>query len=225
MRVLLIEDEVRLAETVRRGLVAEGMLVDVAHDGDQGLFAAQTQGYDVIVLDIMLPKRNGYDVCRDLRRSEIWTPVLILTAKDGEYDEVDAFDLGADDYLTKPFSFVVLVARLRSLVRRGAPERPTLLVAGDLSLDPATREVLRAGQAVSLTPREFGLLQYLLRHRGDVLSKTEILDNVWDLHYDGADNVVEVYVGYLRRKIDTPFGRSAIETIRGAGYRLAGDGG
>ncbi|MAS54203.1 MAG: response regulator transcription factor [Actinobacteria bacterium] len=225
MRVLLIEDEVRLAETVRRGLVAEGMLVDVAHDGDQGLFAAQTQGYDVIVLDIMLPKRNGYDVCRDLRASEIWTPVLILTAKDGEYDEVDAFDLGADDYLTKPFSFVVLVARLRSLVRRGAPERPTLLVAGDLSLDPATREVLRAGQAVSLTPREFGLLQYLLRHRGDVLSKTEILDNVWDLHYDGADNVVEVYVGYLRRKIDTPFGRSAIETIRGAGYRLAGDGG
>ena len=225
MRVLLIEDEVRLAETVRRGLVAEGMLVDVAHDGDQGLFAAQTQGYDVIVLDIMLPKRNGYDVCRDLRQSEIWTPVLILTAKDGEYDEVDAFDLGADDYLTKPFSFVVLVARLRSLVRRGAPERPTLLVAGDLSLDPATREVLRAGQAVSLTPREFGLLQYLLRHRGDVLSKTEILDNVWDLHYDGADNVVEVYVGYLRRKIDTPFGRSAIETIRGAGYRLAGDGG
>ena len=206
MRVLLIEDEVRLAETVRRGLVAEGMLVDVAHDGDQGLFAAQTQGYDVIVLDIMLPKRNGYDVCRDLRASEIWTP-------------------GADDYLTKPFSFVVLVARLRSLVRRGAPERPTLLVAGDLSLDPATREVLRAGQAVSLTPREFGLLQYLLRHRGDVLSKTEILDNVWDLHYDGADNVVEVYVGYLRRKIDTPFGRSAIETIRGAGYRLAGDGG
>ena len=225
MRVLLIEDEVRLAETVRRGLVAEGMLVDVAHDGDQGLFAAQTQGYDVIVLDIMLPKRNGYDVCRDLRASEIWAPVLILTAKDGEYDEVDAFDLGADDYLTKPFSFVVLVARLRSLVRRGAPERPTLLVAGDLSLDPATREVLRAGQAVSLTPREFGLLQYLLRHRGDVLSKTEILDNVWDLHYDGADNVVEVYVGYLRRKIDTPFGRSAIETIRGAGYRLAGDGG
>lgn len=225
MRVLLIEDEVRLAETVRRGLVAEGMLVDVAHDGDQGLFAAQTQGYDVIVLDIMLPKRNGYDVCRDLRASEIWTPVLILTAKDGEYDEVDAFDLGADDYLTKPFSFVVLVARLRSLVRRGAPERPTLLVAGDLSLDPATREVLRSGQAVSLTPREFGLLQYLLRHRGDVLSKTEILDNVWDLHYDGADNVVEVYVGYLRRKIDTPFGRSAIETIRGAGYRLAGDGG
>jgi two-component system, OmpR family, response regulator len=225
MRVLLIEDEVRLAETVRRGLVAEGMLVDVAHDGDQGLFAAQTQGYDVIVLDIMLPKRNGYDVCRDLRASEIWTPVLILTAKDGEYDEVDAFDLGADDYLTKPFSFVVLVARLRSLVRSGAPERPTLLVAGDLSLDPATREVLRAGQAVSLTPREFGLLQYLLRHRGDVLSKTEILDNVWDLHYDGADNVVEVYVGYLRRKIDTPFGRSAIETIRGAGYRLAGDGG
>ena len=138
---------------------------------------------------------------------------------------MDAFDLGADDYLTKTFSFVVLVARLRSLVRRGAPERPTLLVAGDLSLDPATREVLRAGQAVSLTPREFGLLQYLLRHRGDVLSKTEILDNVWDLHYDGADNVVEVYVGYLRRKIDTPFGRSAIETIRGAGYRLAGDGG
>ena len=225
MRVLLVEDEVRLAETVRRGLVAEGMLVDVAHDGDTGLFAAQTQSYDVIVLDIMLPKRNGYDVCRDLRSEEIWTPILMLTAKDGEYDEVDAFDLGADDYLTKPFSFVVLVARLRSLIRRGAPERPALLSAGDLTLDPASREVRRGASPVALTPREFGLLHYLLRHRGDVVSKTEILDNVWDLHYDGADNVVEVYVGYLRRKIDLPFGRASIETVRGAGYRLAGNGG
>ncbi len=225
MRVLLVEDEVRLAETVRRGLVAEGMLVDVAHDGDEGLFAAQTQPYDVIVLDIMLPKRNGYDVCRDLRAEEIWTPIIMLTAKDGEYDEVDAFDLGADDYLTKPFSFVVLVARLRSLIRRGAPERPTLLTAGDLTLDPATREVRRGQEPVPLTPREFGLLQYLLRHRGDVVSKIEILDNVWDLHYEGADNVVEVYIGYLRRKIDLPFGRTSIETVRGVGYRLAGDGG
>ena len=225
MRVLLVEDEVLLAETVRRGLVAEGMLVDVAHDGAAGLFAAQTQSYDVIVLDIMLPKRNGYDVCRDLRAEEIWTPIIMLTAKDGEYDEVDAFDLGADDYLTKPFSFVVLVARLRSLIRRGAPERPALLSAGDLTLDPATREVRRGAVPVALTPREFGLLQYLLRHRGDVVSKIEILDNVWDLHYDGADNVVEVYIGYLRRKIDLPFERASIETVRGAGYRLAGNGG
>jgi len=221
----MVEDEVRLAETVRRGLVAEGFVVDVVHDGVDGLFTAQTNDYDVVVLDIMLPGMNGYDVCRKLRESGIWTPVLMLTAKDGEYDQVDAFDLGADDYLTKPFSFAVLVARLRSLVRRSAAERPAVLVAGDLSLNPATRSVRRGSVDISLTPREFGLLHFLMRHRGDVVSKTEILESVWDLNYDGDENVVEVYVGYLRRKIDQPFNRRAIETLRGAGYRLAGTGG
>ena len=221
----MVEDEVRLAETVRRGLVAEGFVVDVVHDGVDGLFTAQTNDYDVVVLDIMLPRMNGYDVCRNLREAGIWTPVLMLTAKDGEYDQVDAFDLGADDYLTKPFSFAVLVARLRSLVRRSAAERPAVLVAGDLSLNPATRSVRRGSVDISLTPREFGLLHFLMRHRGDVVSKTEILESVWDLNYDGDENVVEVYVGYLRRKIDQPFNRRAIETLRGAGYRLAGTGG
>jgi len=225
MRVLLVEDEVRLAETIRRGLVAEGFVVDVAHDGLTGLEEAETTPYDVIVLDIMLPRLNGYDVCRRLREAKNWTPILMLTAKDGDLDQVDAFDLGADDFLTKPFSFVVLVARLRALVRRGAPERPAQLEAGDLTLDPGTRVVRRGGTEVSLTPREFGLLQYLLRHRGDVVSKTEILESVWDLNYDGDDNVVEVYVGYLRRKIDQPFGRLAITTVRGAGYRLESNGG
>lgn len=221
----MVEDEVRLAETVRRGLVAEGFVVDVVHNGDDGLFAAQLHAYDVVILDVMLPGLNGYEVCRRMRAAGIWSPVLMLTAKDGEFDQVDAFDLGADDYLTKPFSFLVLVARLRALMRRGAPERPTVLHAGDLTLDPATRVVRRGEQDVALTPREFSLLRFLLRHRGDVVSKAEILQSVWDINYDGDDNIVEVYIGYLRRKIDQPFGRHAIETIRGVGYRLAGDGG
>jgi two-component system OmpR family response regulator len=160
-----------------------------------------------------------------MRAAGVWTPVLMLSAKDGEYDQADALDLGADDYLTKPFSFLVLVARLRALVRRGAPARPSVLTAGDLRLDPAGRTVHRGGQEVSLTPREFGLLHFLMRHRGDVMSKTDILESVWDANYEGAENVVEVYVGYLRRKIDQPFGRHAIETVRGAGYRLAARGG
>ncbi|RPF28024.1 response regulator transcription factor [Georgenia muralis] len=225
MRVLMVEDEVRLADTVRRGLAAEGFNVEVVHDGVEGLWRARENAYDVIVLDIMLPGLNGYKVCEQLRAAGVWTPVLMLTAKDGEYDQADAFDLGADDYLTKPFSFIVLVARLRALIRRGAPERPAVLAAGDLSLDPARRRVERGGQELSLTPREFGLLEFLLRHRGDVVSKTEILEGVWDAHYDGDPNVVEVYIGYLRRKIDLPFGRRAIETVRGVGYRLAHDGG
>jgi two-component system OmpR family response regulator len=195
------------------------------YDGEEGLWAAKENAYDAVLLDIMLPKLNGYKVCRELRAAGIWTPVLMLTAKDGEYDQADAFDLGADDYLTKPFSFVVLIARLRAIIRRGAPERPTVLVAGDLELDPAPRRVSRGDQEIELTPREFGLLEFLMRHRGDVVSKTEILQNVWDAHYDGDPNVVEVYVGYLRRKIDTPYGRKSIETVRGIGYRLAADGG
>jgi two-component system OmpR family response regulator len=225
VRVLLVEDEIRLAEHVRRGLAAEGFVVDVVHDGAEGLFKAQVSGYDVVVLDIMLPGLNGYEVCRRLRASGVWSPVLMLTAKDGEYDQADALDLGADDYLTKPFSFLVLVARLRALIRRGAPARPTVLQAGDLALDPASRTVRRSGTEISLTPREFGVLHFLMRHRGDVVSKTAILESVWDAHYEGDDNIVEVYVGYLRRKIDQPFGRQAIETVRGAGYRLAAGGG
>jgi two-component system OmpR family response regulator len=225
MRVLVVEDEVRLVETVRRALTAEGFNVDVALDGAEGLWAATENAYDAVVLDIMLPKLSGYRVCQQLREAGVWTPVLMLTAKDGEYDQADAFDLGADDYLTKPFSFVVLIARLRALIRRGAPERPTVLVAGDLQLDPARRRVYRGEQEIALTPREFGLLDFLLRHRGDVVTKTEILQNVWDANYDGDPNVVEVYVGYLRRKIDAPYNRKSIQTVRGMGYRLVADGG
>lgn len=220
MRVLMVEDEVRLADTVSRGLTAEGFVVDVVHDGRDGLVEAQSRDYDVIILDIMLPSLNGYDVCRGLREADVWAPVLMLTAKDGEYDQVDAFDLGADDYLTKPFSFVILVARLRSLVRRGAPARPTILEVGDLTLDPATRVVRRGETGIELTPREFGLLHFLMRHPGEVVSKLEILQSVWDMNYNGGENVVEVYVGYLRRKVDQPFGRQSIQTVRGAGYRL-----
>src|SRR3954471_24869280 len=228
MRVLVVDDEDGLAETIRDGLVREGFTVDLAHDGVEGLWtAAETPhgAYDVIVLDIMLPQLSGYELCRRLRAREIWTLILMLTAKDGEYDQADALDLGADDYLTKPFSFLVLVARLRALIRRGAPERPAVLTAGDLSLDPATRTVRRGELAITLTPREFGLLHFLLRHRGDVVTKTDILESVWDASYEGDDNVVEVYVGYLRRKIDQPFGRRSIETVRGMGYRLAAGGG
>ncbi len=225
MRVLVVEDEVRLGAAIRRGLVAEGFVVDVETNGEDGLWAAQNNRYDVLVLDIMLPRLNGYDVCRGLREGENWTPVLMLTAKDGDLDQVDAFDLGADDYLTKPFSFAVLVARLRALVRRGAPARPVVLAAGDLRLDPAARSVTRGSAPIELTPREYGLLHYLMRHTGEVVSKADILESVWDAFYDGDDNVVEVYVGYLRRKIDQPFGRHAIQTQRGMGYRLASDGG
>jgi len=225
MRVLLVEDEPHLAEMVRVGLVSEGFVVEVSADGAEGLWRGTAGEFDVIVLDIMLPKLNGYDVLRTLRERDVWTPVLMLTAKDGEYDQADAFDLGADDYLTKPFSFVVLTARLRALQRRGAPERPTVLTAGDLSLDPARRRAARGDTVLTLTPREYGVLEFLLRNKGTVLSKAQILAAVWDAHYDGDDNIVEVYIGYLRRKIDTPFGRQAIETMRGMGYRLLADGG
>ncbi|MGB3476715.1 MAG: response regulator transcription factor [Mycobacterium sp.] len=223
MRILLVEDEARLAETVRRGLVAEGFVVDVEHDGADGLAAATTGDYDVVVLDIMLPGLSGYQVVRELRAQQVWTPVLMLSAKDGEYDMADAFDIGADDYLTKPFSFVVLVARLRALLRRGAPARPTVLTAGTLTLDPARRRVTRGDTVLTLTPREFGLLQFLMRHQGDVVTKPEILRSVWDTNYTGDENVVEVYIGYLRRKVDVPFGLATIETVRGAGYRLRAD--
>ena len=223
MRILLVEDEVRLAHTIQRGLSAEGCVVDLAHDGPTGLDRASSGGYDVIVLDIMLPGLSGYRIVRALRAREIWTPILMLSAKDGEYDQADAFDLGADDYLTKPFSYVILIARLRALVRRGAPERPTVLTAGDLTLDPARRRVTRDDTTIMLTAREFGVLEYLLRHKGDALTKDQIMRGVWDVNYDGDDNIVEVYIGYLRRKIDAPFGTDTIETIRGVGYRLRDD--
>jgi two-component system OmpR family response regulator len=223
--VLIVEDEGRLAETVRRGLADQGFVVEVAHTGEQGLWALTERDFDVIVLDIMLPGKSGYTVLGELRERGIWTPVLMLTAKDGEYDQVDAFDLGADDYLTKPFSFMVLVARLRALIRRGATERPVVLSAGDLSLDPVSHRVTRAGVDIRLTPREFSLLEYLMQHRGDAVSKTDIIHNVWDPSFDGDVNIVEVYVRYLRRKLDLPFGTESIETIRGVGYRLDPDGG
>src|SRR4051812_32737340 len=225
MRVLVVEDEVALAAAVSRGLAAEGFAVDVVHDGSEGLLRAADPCYDAIVLDIMLPGLSGYEVLRQMRTKGVWTPVLMLTAKDGEFEIADALDLGADDYLVKPFSFLVLVARLRALMRRGAPERPARLVAGDLEVDPATRRCLRGEVAVALTSREFAVIEYLMRSPDRVISKTELIEHVWDEYYDGDPNIVEVYVGYLRRKIDTPFGRAAIETVRGSGYRVRADGG
>ncbi|MCZ1005539.1 response regulator transcription factor [Streptomyces lydicus] len=225
MRVLVVEDERHIAAAVERGLRAEGFAVDLAEDGEKALILARHNAYAVIVLDLMLPGRNGYDVCRTLRAEDVSTPVLILTAKDGEYDEADALDLGADDYLTKPFSFVVLLARIRALLRRSSPQRSAVLSAGDLWLDPGAHRCGRGENALELTPREFGLLEFLLRHSDTVVSKSELLSEVWDAWFDGDPNIVEVYVGYLRRKIDTPYGRTAIETVRGVGYRLNGKGG
>jgi two-component system, OmpR family, response regulator len=225
MRVLIVEDEVRLASALQRGLVSEGFTVDVVHTGLDGLHAALESAYDVVILDIMLPGLSGYRVVERLRAAENWVPILMLTAKDGEYDEADALDLGADDYVTKPFSFVVLLSRLRALMRRGVTPRPAALTVGDLVLDPAAHTVARAESAIELTPREFALLEYLMRRPGQAVSKAEILHHVWDANYDGDANVVEVYVGYLRRKIDVPFGRQSVQKVRGAGYRLAADGG
>ncbi|MGI8528498.1 MAG: response regulator transcription factor [Geodermatophilaceae bacterium] len=225
MRLLVVEDETRLARALQRGLQAEGFAVDLAHDGVTGLDRARTGGYDAVLLDIMLPRLSGYRVVQALRADENWVPILLLSAKDGEYDQADGLDVGADDYLTKPFSYVVLLARLRALLRRGAPERPVVLVAGDLRLDPATRRVTRADTEIALTGREFALLEYLLRRAGDVVGKSELLEHVWDSFEATEANVVEVYLGYLRRKIDTPFGRAALTTVRGAGYRLEADGG
>lgn len=224
MRLLVVDDEPRLAEGLKRGLEAEGFAVDVAHTGTDGLWLAREQQYAAILLDIMLPGMNGYVVCRTLRDEENWTPVLMLTAKDGEWDQVEGLDTGADDYLTKPFSFAVLLARLRALIRRGAGARPATLVVGDLMLDPASREVRRGDAAIDLTTREFSVLEFLMRRAGEVVSKAEILDGVWDFAFEGDPNIVEVYIGHLRSKIDRPFGRDSIRTIRGAGYRIGTDG-
>jgi DNA-binding response OmpR family regulator len=223
VRVLIVEDEKGLAESMRRGLVGEGFVVDVFHDGVDGLWAASEFSYDVAILDIMLPGMNGYQVLKEVRDREIWTPVIMLTAKDGEYDQTDAFDLGADDYMTKPFSFKVLVARLRALIRRGAPERPAQLSVGSLVLDPARRTATRRGDSIKLTAREFSLLTYLMRNAGSVVGKFDILNNVWDAAFEGSENVVEVYIGYLRKKIDAPYGLQTLSTVRGMGYRLDSD--
>ena len=225
MRLLIVEDEIRLASALQRGLASEGFTVDLAHTGPEGLELARHTAYDLVLLDIMLPGLSGYRIIEALRGEENWVPILMLTAKDGEYDEADALDLGADDYITKPFSFVVLLARIRALLRRGVQPRPASLTVDDLVLNPAAHTVHRGESAIDLTPREFSLLEFLMRRAGDAVSKAEILHHVWDANYEGDANVVEVYVGYLRRKIDTPFGRQSLQTVRGAGYRLTADDG
>jgi DNA-binding response OmpR family regulator len=225
VRVLLVEDEVGLADSITRGLAAEGFEVDAVHDGLEGLWRAREHRYAAVILDIMLPGMNGYQICRTLRAEEIWTPIIMLTAKDGEWDEAEALDTGADDFLSKPFSFVVLVARLRAILRRGVAPRPAVLAVGDLTLDPATRECHRDGVAVTLTAREFSLLEHLMRHQAEVVTKTALLEDVWGQEPDADPNVVEVYMGYLRKKLDAPFDRRSLVTIRGAGYRVVDDRG
>lgn len=217
--MLVIEDDVKMAASLRRGLEAEGYRVEVAHDGRDGLWLATETGADAIVLDIMLPSLNGYRVCKELRDLGDWTPILMLTAKDGEYDEAEGLDTGADDYLVKPFSFPVLLARLRALLRRAA-EPPAPVSVGDLRLDPASRRVWRGDVEIELTTRQYEVLEFLVRRSGQVQSKREILDGVWMHDYDGDPNIVEVYIKRLRRAIDEPFGRRSIETVRGAGYRI-----
>lgn len=225
MRLLVVEDEETMADSLKRGLEAEGFAVDLAGTGTDGLHLAREFDYDAIVLDLMLPEMSGYKVCQLLREDDNWTPILMLTAKQGDLDEAEGFDTGADDYLTKPFSFVVLVARLRALLRRAESSQPVAYRAGDLKVDGSARTVVRAGQPVELTAREFAVLEQLMRSAGSVVSKQEIVEHVWDLHFDGDLNIVEVYIRSLRRKIDEPFGRKSIETVRGAGYRLRADGG
>ena len=222
--MLLVEDEVALAQSLARGLEAEGFNVDVVHDGYDGFARAQEHPYAAIILDLLLPGMNGYKVARELRAVGNWTPILVLTAKTGEYDEAEALDTGADDFLSKPFSFVVLLARLRALLRRGSTPRPPTLSAGSLVLDPYTHTVQRGDEAIHLTAREFAVLEALLRRQGGVASKQDILDEVWGADFPGDPNIVEVYIRYLRKKLDLPFGVDTIETVRSAGYRLVPDG-
>ena len=220
MRILVVDDEVRLAESIRRGLEAEGFGADVVHDGLEGLWRAREGSYAAMVLDIMLPGKNGYEICRTLREEGDWIAILMLTAKEGEYDEAEGFELGADDYLRKPFSLVVLVARLRALVRRGRLEPAAALEVGDLTLNPRTRLVRRGETAIDLTPREHAVLETLMSRAPEVVGKQELLDAVWGMDFEGDPNIVEVYVGYLRRKIDRPFGVASIRTVRAVGYQV-----
>ncbi|HXA60656.1 MAG TPA: response regulator transcription factor [Streptosporangiaceae bacterium] len=215
-----MEDEQRLADLLREGLAREGFAVDLADNGREGLWLATENPYDVIVLDVMLPHLNGYTVCARLRAAQVWTPILMLTAKDGVRDEAQALDTGADDFLSKPFSYVVLLARLRALLRRGLRERPAVITVGDLKVDPAGLRCSRGDTAITLTPKEFAILHTLARRAGEVITKSELLTQAWDFAYDGDSNIVEVYVSALRRKIDKPFGRTTLLTVRGAGYRL-----
>lgn len=225
MKILVVEDDPKIAAGLRRGLGAEGFTVDVAADGDDGWWMATEGSYDLLVLDIMLPSRNGYEICRELRAAGDWTPVLMLTAKSGELDEAEALDTGADDYVVKPFAFVSLVARVRALLRRTSGRDPEPLQVGDLRIDPVQRRSWRGEVEITLTARQFDVLEFLVRRPGEVLSKEEILRGVWSYDFEGDANIVEVYVRRLRTRIDEPFGRRSIETVRGAGYRLASDGG
>jgi two-component system, OmpR family, response regulator len=225
MRILVVDDDAHVAGSVRRGLEGEGYAVDVAFDGTEGHWLASENPYDAMVLDSMLPGMSGDELCARLRAAGVWTPILMLTARSGESDEAQALDSGADDFLSKPFSYVVLLARLRALLRRGGVQRPAVLVAGDLTLDPATHRVARGDVEVPLSPRQFSLLEYFLRHAGEVLPKSRLLEHVWDFAFEGDPNIVEVYVHQLRLRVDEPFGRSALQTVRGAGYRLDPDGG
>jgi two-component system, OmpR family, response regulator len=223
MRVLIVEDELRMASLIRRGLVGEGVAADVAPNGEAALISAAAHPYDAIVLDVTLPGIDGFETCRRLRADDVWAPVLMLTARDSIEDRVNGLDSGADDYLTKPFAFAELLARLRALVRRGASERPPVLTVDDLRLDPATHEVHRGSTEIELSPKEFALLETFMRRPGAVLSRLELLEHAWDFAYDNRSNVIDVYMRRLRQKLDEPFGRQTLETVRGAGYRLRSD--
>jgi two-component system, OmpR family, response regulator len=225
MRVLIVEDEVKMAAALRRGLEAEGIVADIASRGEEALWMARATEFDAIVLDLMLPGIDGFETCRRLREDQVWTPILMLTARDSVEDRVRGLDQGADDYLTKPFSIAELMARLRALARRGPVERPTVLEIGDLRLDPATRQVWRGDAEITLSSKEFTVMEAFMRRPGEVLSQFQLLELAWDYDYENRSNVVEVYVRYLREKIDRPFGVKSIETVRGAGYRLRTDGG
>jgi two-component system, OmpR family, response regulator len=220
MRALVVEDELKMAALIQRGLVEEGYAADVARTGEEAVWMARATPYDAIVLDVMLPGQNGLEVCRLLRESGVWSPILMVTARDGVEDKVSGLDSGADDYLTKPFSFAELLARLRALTRRGPSERPAVLEVGSLRLDPATRQAWRGDVEIDLSAKEFALLETFMRRPGDVLSRLDLLEHAWDYAYENKSNVVDVYVGYLRGKIDRPFGTDSLETVRGAGYRL-----
>ena len=224
MRILVVEDELRMASLIRRGLVQEGLAADIAPKGEDALWMAESHEYDAIVLDVMLPGIDGFETCRRLRAAGVWAPVLMLTARDAVEDRVAGLDTGADDYLVKPFAFAELLARLRALARRGDQERPNVLNVGDLTLDPAAREVRRGDAEISLSAKEFSLLETFMRKPGEVLSRLHLLEHAWDFAYENRSNVVDVYIRHLRRKIDEPFGRRSLETVRGAGYRLRADG-